>query len=465
MSYLSPFSTRYGSKEMRALWSELAKRRAWRRVWVAVAEAQAAAGLVTPEQVDELRLHAQEIDLERAVEIEAEIGLELMAELRTFAEQCPAGGAVLHWGLTSAEVQDNAEIVRQKAGLSMLLEQLREVLLLFAERIDETSGIPLMGFTHLQPAEPTTLGYRLSINAHELLDHFDALARLHGRLRGSGIRGAVGTSAAFVDLLAETEITPEMLETTVMQTLGIEAHPVSSQTYPRVQDYTLLTHLAALAASLHKFALDLRLMQSPGFGGAKEPAGDTHVGSSAMPFVRNPAQAEKICSLARLVSAQAGVAWNNAADAGLERTLDDSASRRTIIPEAFLAIDEILRTSLIILRDLRHEPGLAPDPLAIYGPFAATERVLTAAVKAGADRVEMNERLQEHCAHAWEQIQDDQPNPLIDALAQDTFILGFLQPGRIRELMQAEAYVGLAPERARETARRLRARFTPEHGA
>jgi len=148
MSYLSPFSTRYGSKEMRALWSETAKRRAWRRVWVAVAEAQAAAGLVTAEQVGELQAHAQDIDLERAGAMEAEIGHDLMAELRTFAEQCPAGGSILHWGLTSADVQDNAEIVRQKAGLAMLLDRLKVILLYFADRIEETSADPLMGFIH-----------------------------------------------------------------------------------------------------------------------------------------------------------------------------------------------------------------------------------------------------------------------------------------------------------------------------
>jgi adenylosuccinate lyase len=465
MSYLSPFSTRYGSKEMRALWSELAKRRAWRRVWVAVAQAQAAAGLVTARQVDELRAHAGDVDLERALEIENEIGHDLMAELRTFAEQCPAGGSILHWGLTSADVQDNAEIVRQKASLSLLLERLRAILLLFAERIEESHSMPLMGFTHLQPAEPTTLGYRLSIYAHDLLDHFDSLARLHGRLRGKGIRGPVGTSATFVDMLAGSEVTPEMLEATVMEALGIEAYPVSTQTYPRVQDYTLLTHLSGLAASLHKFALDLRLMQSPGFGGAQEPFGRTQVGSSAMPFKRNPVTAEKICSLARLVNAHTAVAWENAAGSALERTLDDSANRRSIIPESFLAVDEMLLAAGLILRDLRHEPNPAQDPLVVFGPFAATERILTAAVKAGADRVAMHERLREHSMHAWEQIQEGQPNPLIDALAQDTFILGYLQPGKIRELMDAENYIGLAPERALETARRLRTRFAQDETA
>jgi adenylosuccinate lyase len=159
------------------------------------------------------------------------------------------------------------------------------------------------------------------------------------------------------------------------------------------------------------------------------------------------------------------VAWENAAGSALERTLDDSANRRSIIPESFLAVDEMLLAAGLILRDLRHEPNPAQDPLVVFGPFAATERILTAAVKAGADRVAMHERLREHSMHAWEQIQEGQPNPLIDALAQDTFILGYLQPGKIRELMDAENYIGLAPERALETVRRLRTRFVQDETA
>jgi len=308
--YESPFSHRYGSDEMRRLWSEGAKRRAWRRVWLAVAKAQAAAGLITPEQIDEIRAHAEQIDLERARQIEAEIGHDLMAELRTFAEQCPSGGGVLHWGLTSADVQDNADVLRQKASLTLLLDRLRRVLL--------------------------ALAY-----AQDLWDHFERLLQLRNALRGKGIRGAVGTAGPFTEMLAASDVSPETLEATAMQALGIEAHAITSQTYPRVQDFTLLAGLAGLAASLHKFAFDLRLMQSPGFRAAREPFGARQVGSSAMPFKRNPVKAEKICSLAREVAAMTHTAWENAASNLLERTLDDSASRRTILPEAFLACDEM----------------------------------------------------------------------------------------------------------------------------
>jgi len=461
MTYQSPFSTRYGSEKMRALWSETTKRRAWRRVWVAAAEAQTAAGLISPEQIDEIKAHAQDIDLHRAAEIEAEIGHDLMAELKTFAEQCPLGGAVLHWGLTSADVQDNADVVRQRAALSILLGALRDLLLHFADQIEATADLPIMGYTHLQPAEPTTLGYRLSNYAQDLLAQFEDLVHLRSRLRGKGIKGAVGTAAPFVEMLAGSPITPEMLEATVMDALGIEAHPVTNQIYPRIQDYSLLCGLAGVAASLHKFAFDLRLMQSPGFRAASEPFGDRQVGSSAMPFKRNPVRTEKICSLARQVAAGVSVAWHNAASNLLERTLDDSASRRSLIPESFLACDEMLNTAIVVMDGLEIDEAGCAAHLATYGPFAALERVLTALVHAGADRQEMHERLRQHSMTAWRAIEDSKPNPLSDQLTTDMVLLHFLQPARIRELLDASSYVGLAPQRAHKMAVRIRERLLP----
>jgi adenylosuccinate lyase len=452
---------------MRAIWSETSKRRVWRRVWVAVAEAQAAAGLVSPEQLDDVRSHADEVDITRSLEIEAEIGHDLMAELKAFAEQSAEGGAILHWGLTSADVQDNAEVVRQKAALLILIEALRRVLLQLADLIDTNAGLAVMGFTHLQPAEPTTLGYRLSLYAQDLFEHMESLIRLRLALKGKGIRGAVGTSGPFVDMLEGNEVTPEMLEATVMHQLGIEAFPISSQTYPRIQDFKLLSTLAGMAGSFHKFALDLRLMQSSGFPAVREPFGDKQVGSSAMPFKRNPIQAEKICSLARSVYAAQSPVWENAAQAGLERTLDDSANRRGTIPEAFLACDEIIHTANLILDDLTIDDHGIAEQLDRYGPFAAIERVLTALVMEGADRQQMHEHLRQHSLKAWSALQDGQLNPLRDQLAQDPAILKYLQPGRIRELLEARNYVGNAPQRARSMAERIRARYTsseePKH--
>ncbi|MBN2555880.1 MAG: adenylosuccinate lyase [Anaerolineales bacterium] len=456
MSYQSPYSARYGSDEMRRIWSEQGKRRLWRRAWLAVAEAQAAAGLVTPEQIDDIRDHVEEIDLARASELEAEVGHDLMAELRCFAEQCPVGGGVLHWGLTSADIQDNADIVRQKAALSLLLTRLRSLLLILAERIDQNAELPVMGYTHLQPAEPTTLGYRFSTYAQDLLDHVEILARIRKQLRGKGIKGAVGTSATFVDMLADSAVTSDMLEANAMQSLGIDAFPISTQVYPRIQDYTLLAALAGLAASMHKFAFDMRLMQSFGFRAAAEPFGKAQVGSSAMPFKRNPIRAEKICSLARQAAAGLREAWDNAAVTLLERTLDDSANRRRLLPETFLALEETLISAEAILEGLVIDADSSAAAMETYGPFAAVERLLTQLVCEGADRQDMHERLRQHCMSAWIALQAGKPNPLSERLCNDTSVLRYLQPAKIQNLLDARSYVGLAPARAHAMAERIR---------
>jgi adenylosuccinate lyase len=449
---------------MRSLWSETVKRRAWRRVWVAVAEAQMQAGLVTEEQVDDLRAHMREIDLRRARSIEAEIHHDLMAELKTFAEQCPQGGSILHWGLTSADVQDNAAVLRQQAGLTILLSGIRDLLVRLGDQIDATAELPVMGYTHLQPAEPTSLGYRLSTYAQDFLLHFDLLVRLRGELRGKGVKGAVGTSAPFAEMLVDSDLTIAEFEEMVMEALDMESYPISTQTYPRIQDYQLLASLAGLAASMHKFAFDLRLMQSPGFRAVSEPFGKKQVGSSAMPFKRNPVGAEKICSLARLVASSVDVAWNNAANALLERTLDDSANMRGSIPESFLACDEMLSTAFDIVDDLQIDRGAIQVWLHRYGPFSATERLLTALVRAGADRQEMHERLREHSQRAWEAMETGADNPLVDTLTSDTRLLRYLQPARIRELIQISGYLGNAPQQARRLAAQIQERFRPPVG-
>jgi adenylosuccinate lyase len=460
MSYQSPFSTRYGSQEMRELWSENTKRLTWRRIWVAVAQAQAEAGLLGAEDVEQIQDHATEINLARALQIEGEIAHDLMAELKCFSEQCGPAGGRLHWGLTSADVEDNADVVRQRAALDLLLARLRSLLLRLAERIEDTADFPVLAYTHLQPAAPTTLGYRLASYGQDILHHWESLRALRESLHGKGIRGPVGTAASLVEILAGTHTTQQMLEASVMQSLGLEAHPITTQTYPRIQDYQLLSALAGLAATLHKFAFDMRLMQSPGFRTAAEPFQEKQVGSSAMPFKQNPILAEKICSLARLLQAHANVSWQNAADALLERTLDDSANRRSIIPEAFLALDEMLLVAARIIDGLAVQPQGSADALQRYGPFLATERLLTALVKAGADRQEMHERLRMHSLIAWEAVEQSRPNPLIKRITADASILRYFPPARIAQLLDATEALGLAPQRSRELATRIRQGLT-----
>ena len=208
---------------MRILWSETAKRRVWRRVWLTVAEAQSSAGLATSEQIEDIRANVENIDLVRAAEIEGEIGHDLMAELKVYTEQCAVGGSILHWGLTSADVQDNADILRQRTSIAILTLKIKELLQVFAATIEKTSDNVIMGYTHLQPAEPTTLGYRLSMYAEDLLGRYDALIRLRHNLRTKGVRGPVGTSAAFVEMLANSDVTAEELEKQVMESLGLSS--------------------------------------------------------------------------------------------------------------------------------------------------------------------------------------------------------------------------------------------------
>ncbi|MBI3242980.1 MAG: adenylosuccinate lyase [Chloroflexi bacterium] len=458
--YNSPYSSRYGSPEMRALWSDERRRKRWRLIWAALAEAQQQAGLVTAEQVADLRAHAGEINIARSLEIEKEIGHDVMAEVRAYAEQCQTGGGIIHWGATSADITDNADVLGQREALALVQDRLAQLLLAFAARIEQTRDLACMAYTHLQPAEPTTFGYRLAVYAQDLLTHHHALTNLRKKLLGKGLKGAVGTQASYDEILDGTPFTPAELESQVMRSLGLEAFSIATQTYPRGQDYTMLAALAGLAAALHKFAFDLRVMQSAGFGEAAEPFGEKQVGSSAMPFKRNPVNAEKICSLARYVAALPQVAWSNAAGSLLERTLDDSANRRAILPEAFIAIDEMLITATRIVEGMTIDEAACARNLEMYGPFAATERVLMAIVKAGADRQRMHERLREHSLKAWEAIKAGKPNPLANLIATDQQLLFYLQPNKLKALMDARGYVGTAPERAAALAKTLREQYS-----
>ena len=455
-TFLSPFSWRYGSDEMRAIWSEEHKHRLWRRVWVALATAQLQAGLVGPEQVADLVAHQDQLDLARIAQIEAEIHHDVMAGVHAYAEQCPLAGPIIHLGATSADIQDNADALRLRDGLDVLLKKLRVVLGDLADLIDGRAAQPCMGFTHLQPAEPTTVGYRLSIYATELLEDYHLLDRLRDDIRGKGIKGAVGTGASYVQLLSGTGMTAAELEDLVMAELDMEPFPVVTQIYPRKQDYQVLAALAGMAASLYRFAFDLRLLQSPPFGEWSEPFGAKQVGSSAMPFKRNPINAENMGSMARYVAAMVRVAWDNAAHTLLERTLDDSANRRVILPGTFLATDELLRRAHRILQGLQiHDEAIARN-MATYGTFAATERLLMELVRLGADRQAMHEVIRQHSMAAWQAVQAGDPNPLADRLTTDPQILGYLSNGSIRELLDAGQHIGDAPLRARKVADMVR---------
>jgi adenylosuccinate lyase len=453
-TYLSPFTWRYGSQEMRKIWSEVTKRLLWRKLWVTLAEVQAEYGLLSPEQLDDLLGHQGMVDMPRSLEIEAQIHHDLMAELKVFAEQCPLGGGVLHLGATSMDIEDNTDILRQRESLGLVLKELQDLLLLFVDKVETWADLPLIAFTHLQPAEPSTLGYRLAGYAQDLLIDWQTLQATKKELRGKGFKGAVGTGASYAELIGSDNL--EKFENRLSSRLDMPFFPVTTQVYPRKQDYILLSNLAGLGASLYKFAFDLRLLQSTPIGELSEPFSKQQVGSSAMPFKRNPIHAEKIDSLARMLAQMPRTAWDNAANSLLERTLDDSANRRSLLPEAFLICDELLVTTKSIVSGLQVNENTIKRNLEDYAPFAATERVLMALVKAGADRQVMHEYLREHSLTAWTAVQSGNPNPLAELVNHDPEITHYLSADELFKLMDITHYLGDAPQRARKMAETIR---------
>jgi adenylosuccinate lyase len=461
-TFLSPFTWRYGSDDMRRVWGEVNKRKTWRQVWVALAEAQAAAGLVTLEQVADLRRHADDIDIDAAHAIEKEIHHDLMAEVRVYAGQCSIGGAIIHLGATSMDIEDNAELLRLRAAFQLIQKQLKQVLHDLIAKVEQWADHPCMAYTHLQPAEPTTVGYRFAGYLQDLYADYEALLEIQHGLKGKGLRGAVGTGASYAQLLG-TPANAAKLNEAVMSNLGYTAFEIAGQTTPRKQDIAILNVLAGIAMSLYKFAFDLRVLQSPSIGEWAEPFGRHQVGSSAMPFKRNPINAEKMDSLGRFVATLPRVAWDNAAHSLLERTLDDSANRREVLPSAFLAVDEMLITAHKLLDGLRIDEQAIARNLAKYGTFAATERVLMEAVKRGADRQEMHEVLREASMKAWATIADGSANPLVELLCAESAITQFLDQETVRELMNAADYVGDAPGRALNFAWDIKDMFPEFH--
>jgi adenylosuccinate lyase len=457
-SYQSAFSWRYGSPEMRALWSEGNKRRCMRQVWLALAEAQAPAGLVTSAQVAALRRTAADIDIARAEAIEATTRHDVMAELLTWREQVPEAGGVLHLGATSADITDNVDALRLRDALRMVRSALAELIAELATRVEETADHVTLGWTHLQPAAPTTIGYRLAGTLQDWLVDLRVVDATLGELRGKGFKGAVGSRASYTALLAGTSLTPDAMEQDAMARLGLDVWPVTTQVYPRKMDVLVLNALAGVAASASTFAFHVRLMQSPPFGEWHEGFAEGQVGSSAMPWKRNPIDAENINSLARFVAALPAVGWHNEALTLLERTLDDSANRRLVLPEAFLATDEIVGRCQRLVARLAIDDRAVAATLDRYGPFAATERVLLAAAAAGGDRQALHERIRRASLAAWAAVESGAPNPLPRLLAEDADISRYVDSTVLAELMAGAAtHVGDAPERARALAAAARA--------
>ena len=446
-TFISPFTWRYGSQEMREIFSERHKRILMRSVWIALAKAEAGCGLVTPEQIAELEEHKYDIDIERAGEIEAEIKHDVMAEIRTYAEQCPKAGAIIHLGATSMDVLDNMDAMRLKEALNIIISRSRDLLSVFAEKAEEYKGLACMAFTHLQPAEITTAGYRISQSIQDLCDDITRLEEVYSSIRGKGMKGAVGTGASYKELVQGRGMTSIELEEKVMKELGLKAFDAATQIYTRKQDLKVVEALSSLCATMYKFAADFRIMQSPPIGEWSEPFGKKQVGSSAMPFKRNPINCEKIDSLARFVSSFYMTAWQNSVTTFLERTLDDSANRRIMLPEVFLATEECIITLRRVVSGMNIHESAVKKLMDSYGVFSATERLLMELGKRGADRQEMHEVIREESLRAWAEVQEGRENNLRENLENDERILAFLSKDEIDSLLDADAYTGDAVQR------------------
>ena len=453
--YRSPLLVRYASPAMSALFSERATALLWRRIWVALAEVQRELGLeVGEDQLAALRAAAGRVDFERAGELERELRHDVMAHVHAFGEAAPAALPILHLGATSADVTDNASLVQLRDALDLVRRRILDVLRPLAEFARAHAARPTLGYTHFQPAQPTTVGKRACLWIQDLLVDLDEVERRMGELRLRGLRGATGTQASFLALFDGDAARVEELERRVCARLGFDrTYAVTGQTYPRKVDALVLAALAGLGQSCARFAGDLRLLQ--GLHELEEPFGERQVGSSAMPYKRNPMRAERMSGLARFLMVTAANAEWTAASQWLERTLDDSANRRLAVPEAFLAADALL----ILYRDVVEGLEVREDAIARRLrdelPFLASEALLAEGVKRGGSRQALHEALRRHAMDARRD-----GARFLEALAADPAVP--FTAAELAALLAPETLAGLA---ARQTERFLAEEVEPVLGA
>ncbi len=456
-TFLSPFTWRYGSKEMRNLFSEQERRSTWRRIWLELARAEAEFGLALQGGArghKHPRPGEKDVDIAKAHELERKIRHDLMAELSTFADQAGKGGGKLHLGATSMDIEDNADALIFRNALGLILTRLVNCLEAAKEKIVKYERTVCMAWTHLQPAEPTTLGYRFANYAQDLLIDIELLETVRDQLpEGQGDEGG-GRDLGELREAARQRGDAEELERKVMEALGLDYFAVSTQTYPRKVDYILLSCLGSIAASCHKFGLDLRVLQSPTFGELSEPMEEFQVGRARCRS-RRTRSAQRGCARSPGWSpAFPRVAFANAANSILERTLDDSANRRVAIPEAFLALDECLMIYERLMRGLKVYPAMIEKNLEKFGPFAGTEAVMMKLVEKGGDRQQVHELIRVDSFKAWDEVMNGQPEPARrDARRRTQRISSKLGPSEISRLLDPRHHTGDAERKVRTLVR------------
>ena len=437
MSWVSPLSARYASPAMQALWGERRRIGLWRRLWLALMQAQKDLGVGIPDAaVNQLRSHLDDADLEKAAEYERRLRHDVMAHIHHLGDQAPAARAFIHLGATSAYVTDNADLVLMREAMQLLLGRIGAVLVAMGKVARRYRALPCLAYTHFQPAQLTTVGKRMTMWMQDFALDAEELLHRTWALPFRGVKGTTGTQASFLELFDGDQAKVAELDTRVSRAMGFERMlPITGQTYTRKLDAQVLAVLSGIAQSAAKFATDLRLLQHE--GELLEPFESEQVGSSAMPYKRNPMRAERMTSLARFVIELEGNAWHTAAAQWLERTLDDSANRRLVIPEAFLATDAILVLATNVAAGLEVREDTIAQHVASAMPYLATERLLMRGVKAGGDRQQLHEVIRTHSLQGTDQ--------LLDHLARAPEFQRLGVRATPDEL-DAAAYVGRAPQ-------------------
>ncbi len=428
---------------MSTLWSPQKKHSTWRRLWLALAESQRELGLdISAEQVHELRAAIDDIDFAKAAQYERELRHDVMAHVHAFGDNCPNAKGIIHLGATSCFVTDNTDLVLLRDSLILVRRRLVAAIDVLAHFAEKYYDLPCLGFTHLQPAQPTTVGKRAVLWCYDLVMDLEELEHRLALLRFRGAKGTTGTQASFLTLFSGDHEKVEDLDRMVAQKMGFsETYVVTGQTYSRKVDVQFLNVLSGIAQSAHKAGTDLRILQSR--KEIEEPFGKKQIGSSAMAYKRNPMQAERMCSLARFVIGMKSNAENTFATQWMERTLDDSANRRLSLPLSFLATDAVLILYRNIADGLVVNPKVIDKNLNEELPFLATEEILMAAVQVGGDRQQLHERIRLHSQEAAKQVKEQGlANDLIDRLKQDPQFAGV----DLEETLESQRYIGRAPQ-------------------
>ncbi len=444
-NYNSPLSERYPSKEMKYLFSPEKKFTTWRRLWIALAEAEQELGLdITDEQIEELKAHVDDINYDVAKEREKIVRHDVMSHVYAYGVQCPKAKGIIHLGATSCYVGDNTDLIIMREGLELIRTKVINVISNLAKFAEEYKDLPTLGFTHFQAAQPTTVGKRATLWINELMMDLTDLDHLIADIKMLGSKGTTGTQATFLELFEGDHTKVEQIDGLIAKKMGFEeCYPVSGQTYSRKVDTRVMNVLAGIAQSAHKFSNDIRLLQH--LKEIEEPFEKNQIGSSAMAYKRNPMRSERIASLANYVISDALNPAITASTQWFERTLDDSANKRISISEGFLATDGILELYINVSQGLVVYPKVIESRLASELPFMATEIILMDAVKAGGDRQELHEKIRTHSMAAAKRVKEEgAANDLLERIAADPAF--GMSREQLDSLMKPENFIGCAKE-------------------